>query len=179
MTITKAERTELRSIVRQQFKVLRHEVEQRGVELLADLAGEIQDRYNDEDEAWGVASHKTQEAVLEANRAVNDIYRELLGDRHVERMYVGAQVPQQPTKHRMWLHREGQKRVEASVKAALLQLDRQEADLLRNLAIGALESDEARAFLTTIPAVGELVPAARLAELEAALDDTDEGPSVW
>lgn len=83
MTITKAERTELRSIVRQQFKVLRHEVEQRGVELLADLAGEIQDRYNDEDEAWGVASHKTQEAVLEANRAVNDIYRELLGDRHV------------------------------------------------------------------------------------------------
>lgn len=174
MTISKAERTELRSIVRQQFKVLRGEVEQRGVELLAELLGQVNAKYSDEDEAWGVASHKANEAVLEANRQVNDIYRELLGDKHVERMYVGAQVPSQPIRHRRLLEGEGKKRVEASVASALLKLSRDEADLLRNLAVGALESAEAHAFLTGIPTVGELVPAARLAELEAALGDAPD-----
>lgn len=174
--INKGERTELRSIVRQQFKVLRSEVEQRGIELVAELLGQVNVKYADEDAAWGVAAHGAHEAVLEANRQINDIYRELLGDRHIERMYVAAQVPTQPIKHRRLLEGEGRKRVEASVSAALLKLSRDEADLLRNLAVGALESDEARAFLSGIPSVGELVPAARLAELEAALGepDTDE-----
>jgi hypothetical protein len=172
VTITKAERTELRSIVRQQFRVLRGEVEQRGVELLAELLGQLNAKYADEDDAWGVASHKANEAVLEANRQVNDIYRELLGDKHIERMYVGA--PSQPIRHRRLLEGEGKKRVEASVASALLKLSRDEADLLRNLAVGALESAEAHAFLTGIPTVGELVPAARLAELEAALGDTPD-----
>lgn len=176
--ITKAERTELRSIVRQQFKVLRAEVEQRGAELVADLHEEIGARYTEEDDAWGLAAHKAHEAVLEANRAVNDAYRELLGDAHVERMYVGAQLPAQPVRHRTVLKQAGAKRVEAQVKAALLGLDRQEADLLRTLAVGSIESDEARKFLEAIPAVSELVPVARLAELEAALeaDPPDDDP---
>lgn len=169
MTITKAERAELRSIVRQQFKVLRHEVEQRGVELLGDVEQEIAAKYREEDEAWGRATFVTNEALLEANRKVNDVFRELLGDAHREKMYVGAHLPEQPVRHRLQLRHEAKTRLEARVKAALLQLDRQEADLLRNLAMGAIESDEARAFLTSIPSVGELVPAARLAELEASL----------
>lgn len=47
---------------------------------------------------------------------------------------------------------------------------RQEADLLRSLAVDALESDEARSFLGRIPTVGELVPSVRLAELASAID---------
>lgn len=61
------------------------------------------------------------------------------------------------------------------MRAALLRLSRQEADLLSELAIGVLESAEARAFLGAIPTVGELVPAARLAQLEAQFgaDETE------
>jgi hypothetical protein len=174
VTINKGERTELRSIVRQQFKVLRHEVQQRGVELCADLLHEVNEKYSDEDDAWGRASSDAHAAMLEANEKINRLYKELLGDKHVERMYVGARLPMQPIKHRRLLEGEGRKRVEAHVQGAMLKLDRDEADLLRNLAIGALESDEARAFLTAIPSVGELVPAARLEELEAALGTIDE-----
>lgn len=178
--ITKAERTELRSIVRQQFKVLRGEVEQRGLELLAELLGQVNAKYADEDSAWGGAAHKAHEAVLEANRAVNDIYRELLGDKHIEEMFVGSRLPTQPYRHRRLLESEGKKRMEANVAAALLRLSRDEADLLRNLAVGALESDEARAFLTSIPTVGELVPVARLAELEAAFgEQPDDRRDDW
>jgi hypothetical protein len=55
------------------------------------------------------------------------------------------------------------------VAGAKLRLNRQEADLLRDISLGALESDEARQFLTGIPAAAELVPLARMAELEANL----------
>ena len=172
--IAKAERAELRGVVRQQFKVLRAEVEQRQAELLADVEAQITEKFSEEDAAWGGAAHLAHEAVLEANRKINDAYRDLLGDAHVERMYVQGQLPAKPTQRRHDLRGEAQRRLEAEVKAALLQLDRQEADLLRTLSVGSLESEEAREFLTKIPVVADLVPAARLAELEAALDDRPE-----
>jgi len=57
------------------------------------------------------------------------------------------------------------------VRTAVLRLDRTEADLLRELSLDALESDEAKAFLSSIPSVSELVPGVRLAEIEASLGD--------
>lgn len=172
--ITKTERNELRSIVRQQFKVLRAEVHQRTAELIADLDEQIADRYKDEDEAWGVAVTKANEAALEANRAINDIFRDLLGPSHGDRVFVQAVVPRQPRDHRALLVRTGMAHLTAQGRAAILRLDREEADLLRKLAIGALESEEAHAFLGAIPTVGQLVSSARLAELEASLGP-DEG----
>jgi hypothetical protein len=169
--ITKAERTELRSIVRNQFRVLRAEITQRQRELAADIDEQIAQRYATDDKAWADAAHLAQEAVLEANRRVNDAYRDLIGDRHVERHYVAWQMPQKPARERIVLRSEALSRLMATVSAAELRLARQEADLLRNLAVGALETEEARAFLSAIPTVSELVPAARLAELEADLQE--------
>lgn len=65
------------------------------------------------------------------------------------------------------------------VASATLRVHRQEADLLKSLATDALQSDAAQAFLAAIPTVAELVPAARLEELEAeftpdTMDDFDE-----
>jgi hypothetical protein len=65
--------------------------------------------------------------------------------------------------------------IDAQARGAQLALERQEADLLRQLAMGALETEEARAFLRAIPSVGELVPASRLAEIEAAFDEEKGG----
>lgn len=62
----------------------------------------------------------------------------------------------------------------AKVSAAKTTLARQEADLLRKLAVDALETDEARAFLSTIPTVSELVPMSRLIELEQAIGTLEE-----
>ena len=90
--ITKTERTELRGIVRQQFRVLRAEVDQREAEVIADAEEQINGKYADEDAAWAEAA----------------------------------------------------------------RLD----------------------FLGAIPTVGELVPTARLAELEASLDKGDYEPEL-
>jgi hypothetical protein len=171
--ITKAERGELRSIVRQQFKVLRTEVDQRQRELIADVETQLTDRYAVEDHAWSDAAHLAHEAVLEANRKINDAFRDLTGERHVEQMYVQGRLPAKPSEARFNLRREAHARINATVQGAIYKLQRQEADLLRTLAVEALESDEARQFLSAIPTVGELVPATRLAEIEAAVSLPD------
>lgn len=172
--ITKGERAELRSIVRQQMKVLRSEVEQREAELIADVEEQITARFADEDHTWSELSHVTHEIAMEANRKINDALRNALGDKHVERLYIEGRLPAKPHEQRYALRAQAQTQIRAKVKGALLKLQRQEADLLQNLALGALESDEARTFLAAIPTVSELVPAARLAELEASLTDEQD-----
>lgn len=175
MAITKSERAELRSLIRQQFKVLRADVAARQAELVAELEARIAAKYADHDKAWTDAMFLIKEAVNEANRKANDILRDVMPDRYtdVSKEYEVVQARQiaKPTQERTELRRHGTARIEAQVKAALLQLDRQETNLLARLVTGALESDEARAFLGEIPTVSALVPADRLLELVGPLDE--------
>jgi hypothetical protein len=171
--ITKSERTELRSIVKQQFKVLRAELAQRQLEMYAEVEDEITARYSDDDATWSGLMHEVHEATMEANRRINDAlynagYQKKSG---TERMWINTPRIDQPTEDRHQLRRTAKTRIDAQVKAAGLRLDREEADLLRTLGIGVIESEEARLFLQRIPTVGELVSSARLAELERAMGD--------
>jgi hypothetical protein len=169
--ITKGERTELSGIVRRQFKVLRSELEQRRLELYAEVETRIEGKFADEDQAWSVAMHEVHEATMEANRRINDAMREFMGDERAERMWISLPRLAKPLEARTDMRREAKTRIDAEVKGAQLRLERHEVDLLRTLATGALESGEARDFLAAIPSVGELVSTARLAELEASFDD--------
>lgn len=177
--ITKAERAELRSLIRQRFKVLRADIEARRAELSAELEERITAKYAEEDKAWNDAMFLIGQAADEANRKANDVMRGLNAeglqyDPTRDYQIVRAQAITKPTGARTELRRTGLARIDATVKNAFLQLDRQEADVLTKLVQGSLESDEARAFLGEIPTVSALVPADRLLELEQSLrDDTN------
>lgn len=177
--ITKGERTELRSLIRQRFRVLRSEVIQRQAELEAELQARVTARFADEDKAWADGMFLIEEAAREANRKANDILRgmnlEGLDMDGKDFQIVVTRSINKPHSGRTNLHREGLARIAAQVKAAFAQLDRQEVDLLTRLAAGALESDEARAFLGEIPTVSTLVPADRLLQLEQSLRDVSPG----
>jgi hypothetical protein len=177
MTMTKGERAELKSVVRNQFKVLRSEVTQREAELIADARRLLTERETEEDRIRGETEFMVNQHVLECNRKINDTLREqgfeVRGT--TERMWV-----EQPM---LWgnkysgggtdkdrLEMQTRADIAETVKHALTHIQRQEADLLRELALGALESEDAKAFLSTIPTVSQLVPSTRLAELEAALN---------
>ena len=165
--MSKTERTELRSIVKQQFRVLLAEVDQRRAELLASVEEEIAQRFAAADQTWSAFEHKVHEITMAANRQFNDAlyefgYEERSGS---EKQWVRAPSMTQPNGERIEMRRLAQARIEAQIRDARVTLNRQEADLLRDLAVGALESDAAREFLAAIPSVGELVPAARLREL--------------
>jgi AcrR family transcriptional regulator len=173
-TITPGERRELRAVVRQQMKVLRAEVAQRDIELQAEVEARLVERYRDEDRRNDELNRTIADIQTEANRQLRDALTtfEDLADGGTWRRVSGFQAP--------YLSRsEGNRRqlrdallagVKVQVKQAMLALDRQEADLLRELAIDGLETAAARSFLDRIPSVAELVPARRMHEIEAEFD---------
>jgi hypothetical protein len=178
--VNKTERDELRRIIRARFKVLRCDVEQRKAELHAELEASITAQFAAQDKQWADAKFLIEEAAREANRKANDVLRSLnvedgRYDPRNEYSVISARSVDHvmPTRERAALSRQGVRDIEAKVKAALLELERREVDLLAELATTALESAEARAFMVRIPTVSELVPASRFAEIEAAFGETD------
>jgi hypothetical protein len=174
MAMTKAERAELRSVVRAQFKVLRGEVAQRRAEMAAEAAERVRRRFADDDKKLDDLNWKIEQITDQANKDIRDAVKAVQGASDSGTWtWSGAVHAPRVARHqedRYALTGALNTGIDAQVKAALLNLERQEADLLRQLTLGALESEEARAFLDAIPAVGDLVPAARLLEIEAEFD---------
>jgi hypothetical protein len=173
--MTAAERRELRSVVRSQFKVLRGEVEQRRKELAAEAAEQVRRRYADADKKVDDLNWKIEQVVDQANKDIRDAVKAVQGDSDGGTWQWSGPLRAPKVSHeredRYALNSALGTGINAQAAAAQLTLERQEADLLRQLAMGALGSDEARQFLARIPTVGELVPASRLQEIEAAFDD--------
>lgn len=172
--IPPAERRELRSVVRSQFKVLRTEVKQRETELVAEAERQLMERYRDEDKRMDDLNWRIRQVVDQANNDIGDLMQGFSGDEdggRFRRMHaVSYPYINRKSEDRTQLHAALTTGIKAQVQTALLGLDRQEADLLRQLALESLESAEAQAFLARIPTVGELVPSERLREIETAFD---------
>lgn len=170
--ITKTERGELRSVVRQQMKVLRSEVRQRESELLADIEASIADQYAEADTSEKAMYEKIDQIVREANQSIGEVVADVGGeDWRVHNYLIPPRLSRSDQRHRESLRQAALSHLKSKVQVATLHLDRTEADLLRQLSLDALESEAAREFLVSILSVSELVPAIRLAELEAALED--------
>lgn len=172
--IPPGERRELRAVVRSQIKVLRAEVGQREMELQAEVEGRLAERYRDED----VKADEFSRSMRDITRKANDEIEKLL-EQH-EEMFAGGKWRGRPLLQAPSVYRAQEDRkqlrdamlagIKAQAKQAMLDLDRREADLLRDLAVDGLETSAARAFLERIPTVAELVPSRRLREIETSFD---------
>jgi hypothetical protein len=176
--VNKSERTELRGIIRRRMKVLRADIEARRRELYLDIDSQLEREYEADLKKWDDLQFIIGEAIDEANRKINDLYREhygreTWGEKHDKEM-IGARTPDGPKRERQVEKMQRRAQVNSTVASAFVELDRREADLLEELATGALESAEARDFLARIPKVSELVPASRLEELTANVTDEDD-----
>lgn len=169
MSMTKSERTELQRLVRQRFKLLREEVRGRQAEMTSEIDQAVVVKHQDRDEARAEVQRQVNRIVEKANADID----EAIASAGYHRTGSGRGWIMVPTLSWGDDGRREQRRalvsdLEAKVKQAHLRLDREEVELLQALAIGALESDEAREFLGRIPTVAELVPASRMEELEAS-----------
>lgn len=176
--MNKTERIELRGIIRRRMKVLRADIEARRRELYLDIDAQLDREYEADVKQWDDLQFLVGQARDEANRKVNDLYRqhygrEVWGDK-ADKALVSVQAPAGPKRERTIEKTQRRARVDATVAAAYVEMDRREADLLEELATGALESAEAKEFLARIPKVSELVPASRLEELAANITDEDD-----
>jgi hypothetical protein len=175
--LTPGERRELRAVVRQRMKVLRADIAQRRAELISEAETRLVERYRADDKALDDLNFAIQQVADQASKDITDLILAARGesDGVSIRRPIRLQVPRLTnyTEDRRQLHRAMEAGVEAQVKNALLDLDRREADLLETLALSSVESDAARQFLANIPTVADLVPSARLREIEAAFDGSD------
>jgi hypothetical protein len=168
--LTPGDRRELRSLVKKQFDVLRKDVKRREAELRSEIESELLHRYRGQDEALSEARQQMDRARNDYILAVQKIGQDLLSmcpELEVQtvdqygRVGLSAQDNNRAERHRALLAS-----IPQQVASAQTRLDQEELDLLRDLTVGALDSEQAREFLDRIPTVGQLVPKARLAELE-------------
>lgn len=177
--MTKGEREELRRIVKQQFKVLDAEISVRRAEYEAEVDALLAARFADRDLARREVEDRIAAICAKANEELRQAFDEkgfdITGVPHLE--WVPPRI-RWGDDGRSEKRRAAFAEIGSRIAAARLTLQRQEADTLRSLAIGALESEAAREFLAAIPTVGELVPRATLLALEQAwyeAPDTPEG----
>lgn len=172
--MTPGERRELRTVVRQRIKVLRADVMQRRMEMLAEAEKRLMERYQNQDKAIEDLNFRIAEVAERASREMTDLIIAARGEQDgvsISRpVRLHAPKVSQKIEDRTQLHRAMVAGIESQVKSALLTLDRQEADLLQTLALNSIETDAAREFFAQIPTVAELVPTARLREIEIAFD---------
>lgn len=171
--ITPGERRELRAVVRQQMKVLRAEVKQRRHELIAEAEARLMEKYRDQDRRSDELSQRVDQLTQNVNRQLRELlgeYQQILDGRWGRLRGFSPPSIFRDRGDRDQLHKAMVTGIDAQVQQATLSLDRQEADLLRDLSMESLESTAAREFLTKIPTVAELVPSRRLREIEASFD---------
>lgn len=164
--LTPGDRRELRSLVKKQFAVLRNDVKRRKDELTAEIESELLRQYRVQDERIAAARREIDDAQRTYQDSVRRIMDELRAlDPELEMSaYNGRLAATDP--NRTQLHKALIASIPQQIADASTKLDQQELELLRDLTLGALDSAAAQQFLARIPTVGELVPKARLAELE-------------
>ena len=173
MSITKGERDELRRIVRGDFKALSEEIKVRRAEMIAEIEKRVAARFMANEETIAETEARIDGIVQTANTQIVGVLREC--QEKCDGYEIRYSPLAKPALHFAREKRDEMRRamladLDARVAEAFAKSHRQEIDLLKKLSIGALESDAAQAFLSEIPAVAELVPVSRLAELEAQFD---------
>lgn len=171
--MTKTERDALTSLVRQRFKLLRHDIEVRKAEMVADLDRRLSEQFAPAEKAWNDGLFVIEQARDECNRKVNDVLRQFcatIGHDYPEKhdlSMTGIQGFANPIPERRRAARlQALRDTDALEAKARHELSVTENRLLTDLLTGGLESAEAREFIGRIPEASSLmIPTARLAEL--------------
>lgn len=175
--MSKGERLELAKLVRLRGKVAKDDIDQRAARLLADVEAQLAARYPANHEAWAEITERAKKSIAAADAEIAHRCR-ALGIPENFRPGIAlswySRGENAMRERRAELRKVAQTELAARSKAAKVEIDRHAAQLLTQLAAGALESSESRAFLDAMPSIDELMPRLTLPELGAPLADSDE-----
>jgi hypothetical protein len=170
-TLTKAERSELRSLIRRRALVAKKDIDARKASLLADFEEQLTEEFRPEDERWAEVTRSCHREVEEANRELGEVF-DRLGIREDIRPQIGWQWLNRPDLElrKAMLRRAAAKRAEAMCEQAKLSIDREAVLIEGRLAATALQSAEAAEWLASLPQVDQLVSALDMASVRAELE---------
>jgi hypothetical protein len=182
-TMTAAERTELGKLVRLNAKVAKDDAEARGKWMLADAEAKLAAIFKVEDEAWAditatvdkqIAAADAAIAAICQQRGITEEFRPSVG------WYFRGRGENSLKDRRVELRKVAQTQVGARVAEAKVEIDRQAALQLTQITQAGLTSEEARAFISSMPKPEQLLPplgtlelhSGKLVALEAPVAET-------
>jgi len=168
--MSKAERKELAALVRRREKLAKSDVDRVAAERLASFEKQAASYYRaDDDDVWAEHARVAEQAVADANVVIAERCHQLgVPDWTAPRISVSwSGRGENAAKDRVTeLRRVAGTRVTAAAQAAKVEIERASLEVQTQLLAGGLESDEARAFLNSMPTADALMPAVTMAEIE-------------
>jgi hypothetical protein len=168
--MSSAERAELGKLVRLRGRVAKTDIEARQAALIADAEAQLTVIYDARDEAWRDLTTRASKLVAEADAELATRCEELgIPEEFRPRMSTSFWGRSIDKERRTELRRLVRVRLDASARAAKVEIDRATADLLTTLAAGSLTSTESKDFLESMPSIASLMPKLDVPELANTL----------
>lgn len=174
-TMTKGEREDLQRLIRQREKVLESAAKQRSAELLADFENQMAAEYHlGDDPVWEELAKSAHAEVQKIGKRLAARCRELgIPDKFAPKLQLNWQHKGygNALKERVQELRTAAKaEIDAMEQKAIVQIRTASVDAQTHLAIAGLTSDAARAFVSQLPAVENLMPVLSYQEIAGESD---------
>jgi hypothetical protein len=166
--MTSGERQDLSRLVRINAKVAKDDADARGKWMLADAEAKLAAVFKAEDDAWADIVKAATRHVAEADAAIAALCRQggIPEDfRPKLRHYWQERGENQFRERRAELRKVAQTQVAARVAEAKVEIDRRAAQQMTAITQSGLTSEEARAFIRSMPKPEELLPTLGTLEL--------------
>ena len=172
--MTSAERSDLRSLIRQRARLMKTQATQRSLELMAEFEVQLQTHFSfDQDEIWEAAYDEAEKAAQEASALIAQRCREMgIPEKFAPSLSFGWRgYGQNATKEaRVDLRREAKARIVAMEAAAKTEIERISLESQTKLIADGLTSEGAQAFLEQMPSTESLMPVLELHRIQGLLE---------
>lgn len=167
--MSEGERKRLAEQVRREERVAKTSLKQRSARLKADMEQQLAARFQEDDARWRAITAEAKKAVEDCDAKIATICREM-GVREEFRpgLSLGwyGRGENASKDRRAELRRVGEKLIDEQEAAGKVAVERRSVEIQRELLAGGLQSEDARAFLMSMPTAEQLLPPLSLAELD-------------
>jgi hypothetical protein len=174
-SMTRVEREQLVSLVKQRAKLAKIVAAQRAAELRAAFEQQLDRRYSfDEDATWNAAYLAAEQATAEAEALIAKRSTELgIPTQFAPQIAMGwlSRGRNSCKAERAEMRRVAHSEIEACEKRARTEIERASVDLQTELVAGVLTSEAAKSFLERMPSVQALMPPLEIQRIEALSED--------
>jgi hypothetical protein len=169
--ITAREREGLAKLVRLNEKVAKAAAKQRQAELRAEFEAQLAAEYSfDDHETWKAAKVAVDTAIKTANEQIRETCATLgIPNEFAPSLggYWSDRGQNSTAKRRAELTKVAVSRIEERYRSALTTIEAKSAEVQTRILVGGLTSEDARAFVESIPSAAALMPTITLGEIEA------------
>ena len=167
------ERSDLAQLCRQRERLAKRGIEAHCAALKADFEKKLAAQYSfDQNETWKDAAHSALAAAEKAQKLIADecaklgIPREFAPGLTVQWYHRGENAS---AKRRAELRHVADSKIESLAQDAKFAIEKRSLEVQTRLLAGGLHSEEAKAFLNSIPTAEQLMPALNFSDVDKAV----------